>query len=1037
MAKILGLDLGTNSVGWAVVETSDNKDFRLLKKGVRIFSEANTAKDRTAKRGIRRLYFRRRLRKIETLKILSEFGYCPTISTEELNNWRKYKKYPIENKDLINWLSTDNFGSKEERKQQIKNPYYYRFKAVKQPISKYEVGRAIYHLAQRRGFLSNSLSQESDELIVLFTNKIKEKIEELENNDFIKNEIIEIIDGIDEEFAKDPKVKKLIKQIKNLEGENFVSDVEKLINKRENLGVVKAGIEQLSKEIQISGHKYLGEYLYFLYQSHGNIVNNKQAIELYNDFIERFKKENDSQAKLTNKIRTRYIGRKAHYLQEFEQICKVQGLNEIKAKNGKTTLTEELRKALFYVRPLKSQRGAVGKCKMEKNKPRCPLSHPTYEEFRMWQFINNIKYRNKRKEESQFEHLSYHDKMKIVPLFFRVSNFKFNEIIAKIDPSLETYEFSHQKHFEEKSKDSLTVETCPTIARLVNIFRHIGNWEDIKQTTFKYRATDRDGNPKDDSDGNPVESEIDIYEVWQILYRSKLTRNKENHLKQFAKEKLGLTNDKKASDFQNLANRLKEGYARLSLNAIKKILKYMIPQDEYSPGHIYSHAVFFANMKSIVGEGIWQYNKEKIIADIIQKLDLQQKVNDKNKFLNSLVRDFFNQPEEDRHFPYDNYKLDSSEKKMIESKAIEYVGSYTWKESPEDFTKEFLSYAEDEYQSFLRNVKINGNKSEYFKSISRKDTIIKHYIKTSYLDKLSVEELRDNLKIKNFKLSKEEIIDRQLEKLYHPSEIYLYPKSKVILDYDGKEKLVMPSPYLPDIKNPVANRTLHKLKGLIEYLANNNIIDERTNVHIEVAKEVNGANMRKAITQFQLDRQHENEKYRKLLEEFEKPINIDTTEKVTLWRDQLEDETIFSEDLKDFIKLKDSKKLDDTQKKELNILKRRLWEEQKGICLYSGESISMSQLFQDGVVEIEHTFPRSRIPDNSLQNKTITLRKENQEKGNRIPYELGPEKYAEIKGRLYFWKNKLDALRNEYQKLEKKVSQDLFSKKDGIGILDK
>ncbi len=38
MAKILGLDLGTNSIGWAIVE-KDGTEFTLVDKGVRIFSE--------------------------------------------------------------------------------------------------------------------------------------------------------------------------------------------------------------------------------------------------------------------------------------------------------------------------------------------------------------------------------------------------------------------------------------------------------------------------------------------------------------------------------------------------------------------------------------------------------------------------------------------------------------------------------------------------------------------------------------------------------------------------------------------------------------------------------------------------------------------------------------------------------------------------------------------------------------------------------------------------------------------------------------
>ena len=38
MAKVLGLDLGTNSIGWAIVE-KDGTEFTLVDKGVRIFSE--------------------------------------------------------------------------------------------------------------------------------------------------------------------------------------------------------------------------------------------------------------------------------------------------------------------------------------------------------------------------------------------------------------------------------------------------------------------------------------------------------------------------------------------------------------------------------------------------------------------------------------------------------------------------------------------------------------------------------------------------------------------------------------------------------------------------------------------------------------------------------------------------------------------------------------------------------------------------------------------------------------------------------------
>lgn len=1018
MTRILGLDMGTNSIGWAVVDTENNKEFELIEKGVRIFQEGLTAKERTMKRGMHRLLFRRRQRKIDTLKLLSKNGYCPPVSDEELAIWKLKKEFPVGNEDFLAWLRTDNIGTKNDRQKQIRNPYYYRFKAVNEPISKYEVGRAIYHLAQRRGFLSNSLTSESDELIVLITNKIRLKLEEATDRISLIKEIEDLISQISDEILEDTKVKKLIKSIEKIKKERgFIDELNKIINKKENLGTVKEEIEQLSKEIEKSGHKYLGEYLYFLYKSHPNIVNNHQSKKQFNAFVHKFKTEEDSESdvELTNKIRDRYIHREKHYLKEFLQLCKVQGINSIKTKNGRT-LKEELEAVLFLVRPLKSQKGTIGKCTMEKNKPRCPLSHPIYEEFRMWQFINNIKYREVGNPNGIFKNLTYNDKVKIAPLFMKATNFKFNDIIKVIDPTYTKFEFSHQKRFEENRKDSLTVEASPTIGRLTSIFNR--NWEDLKKERFKYKTIDRNG--------KRVEREIDILEIWQILYRSKYTNNRKNYLKDFAEEKLNL-NSRKAEQFQSLATKLKEGYAKLSLKAIKNILTFMKPKDENSQVFIYSLAVFFANIQTVLGEKIWLNNKNKIINEIIDKLENQQEINQKNAFVNSLVRHFFNQSEDKRHYGYDNYQLDRSDIEHIELMASEFFGTVTWEMKSDDFKQSLLNFAHNEYQTFLRKVRINGNKSEYFKTVPRKDVVIKEYLAT-YLEQLSISEFQKQFNIYKDYYTKDDMVSEQLSKLYHPSDIKLYPDAKMVFDQDGIEALKLPNPYLPDIKNPVANRTLHKLKGLIEQLVNSGIIDERTTIHLEVAKEVNGANLRNAIQEYQSEMRAENENYSKLLEEFEKPINKENTEKVVAWRDQVENEVAFDEDVQKFVKLKDSKsKLNVQQKKELDILKKRLWNEQKGICLYSGKSISMKQLFSDGVIEIEHTFPRSRVPDNSLENKTIAFREENRAKGNKIPFELGEEKFKSIKGRLYFWEQKIKRLKQDYKKLEDHVNSGVFS----------
>jgi CRISPR/Cas system Type II protein with McrA/HNH and RuvC-like nuclease domain len=77
MTRILGLDLGTNSIGWAVVDKEKN-EFSLIDKGVRIFQEgvkiekgieSSKAAERTKYRSARRIKYRRKLRKNLTFKL--------------------------------------------------------------------------------------------------------------------------------------------------------------------------------------------------------------------------------------------------------------------------------------------------------------------------------------------------------------------------------------------------------------------------------------------------------------------------------------------------------------------------------------------------------------------------------------------------------------------------------------------------------------------------------------------------------------------------------------------------------------------------------------------------------------------------------------------------------------------------------------------------------------------------------------------------------------------------------------------------------
>ncbi len=168
MAKILGLDLGTNSIGWALIDDVQNKivgiGSRIFPMGVENLGEGEGREisknaGRTGARGVRRQFFRRRLRKKILLKSLSDNNMCP-IDTADFEDWKKTKQFPSDK--LANWFAL--------------NPYELRQKALNEKLTLEEIGRIFYHLIQRRGFLSNSRKSggEDDEKGTIYKGVAKE-----------------------------------------------------------------------------------------------------------------------------------------------------------------------------------------------------------------------------------------------------------------------------------------------------------------------------------------------------------------------------------------------------------------------------------------------------------------------------------------------------------------------------------------------------------------------------------------------------------------------------------------------------------------------------------------------------------------------------------------------------------------------------------------------------------------------------------------------------------------------------------------------
>lgn len=143
MTTILGLDLGSNSIGWALLEETDGKPNRIIDVGSRIFTKAVEEKTPTPKnvkrrnaRLARRVVQRRARRKQRMLNYLVSLGLLP----QEL-------KGHAQPEIILN---------------QLGNPYQLRAKALDEKLEVYELGRVLLHLVQRRGFLSNRKTLLSD-----------------------------------------------------------------------------------------------------------------------------------------------------------------------------------------------------------------------------------------------------------------------------------------------------------------------------------------------------------------------------------------------------------------------------------------------------------------------------------------------------------------------------------------------------------------------------------------------------------------------------------------------------------------------------------------------------------------------------------------------------------------------------------------------------------------------------------------------------------------------------------------------------------
>lgn len=835
MGKILGIDLGSNSAGWAIrntdLEGNQIEDFGVItfEKGVASEkgNEFPKVQKRTESRGKRRNYQAEKYRKFGILQFLIERNMCP-LSLEDFNNWKTYRKgkkrqYP-QSEEFLNWIRFDFDGDGKPDFHLFgrdKDESYYVFRAFASNHTYKKVfdenpqilGRVFYQLVQRRGFK-----------------------------------------GRDEEEAKTM----LTGSEKN--GTKGRNDIEEYIEK----------------------YKTLGTALYYHQKDFGG------------------------------RIRQRYNLRK-DIEAELKIICDLHNISKEDYS--------KLWKAVIWQRPLRTQKGLIGNCIYEKGKKRVAVSHPLYEEYRTWVFINNLNIIPPADENKQ-EYIE----AKIYPLFYKS---KPDFELSDIDKQLKKDGAKRTSKHHEKTK----VLSVKLLKQLQDVFGE--NWKEILKWDIN---GDRSSQP-----AKKTESKYTFEDVWHIL----MTFDGQENLKKFALEKLNL-DEEKATKFSKI--KLQQGFATLSISAIKKILPYL------QKGFLYSHAVYMANLYKMLGDGVISETLTNHFSEEILKILNQDSANRKNSaIVNSLISEMLN--DKHRYYVSNNRDLDESEKKAVLKSIVDNYGQESWDMFGEEGKAEVINYVSVKYLEFLK--KSFFDKKNLFVQPERIDEKIFNFLKETYHVSADMKKhLWHPSEQENYAEAENYLEFSVGKKKYYVKEKNRdgFVKRNPDAEFEGREMklLGIPEPLSKGFKNPMALKSLHKLKNLVNYLLQTGKIDEDTRVVIEIARELNDKNKRKAIELWQKAREKENDDYKKELAVYQEQFpNVKFIDENTLIR------------------------------------KIRLWHEQNKMCLYTGKTISFADLIVGNKYDFEHTIPASISFDNELKNLTIADSGYNRlKKGKKFPTQL-------------------------------------------------
>ncbi|WP_316806687.1 type II CRISPR RNA-guided endonuclease Cas9 [Pedobacter agri] len=614
MKKILGLDLGTNSIGWALVQQYfDNKQGEILGMGSRVipmaqdilgdFGKGNSVSqtaERTGYRSVRRLRERFLLRRERLQRILNVLDFLPKHYASQIDFEKRLGKFLDEtepklaynNEGFVFKISFNEMleDCKEHQPQILKNDkgeeklvpydwtiYYLRKKALSERIDKEELAWILLNFNQKRGYYQLRGEEEEEnpnKLLEFYSLKVVDVLADepqkgksdiwyslvLENGwIYRRSSKIPLFDwkGKTKDFIVTTDLNDDGSEKRDKEGNvkrSFRAPAET------DWTLVKKKTEQ---EIDHS-QKTVGTYIYdTLLQNPKQKIKGKLVRTIERKFYKQelkqiLEKQKEFHPELQNEdlyndcVRELYRNNEAHQL-------------TLSKKDFVHLFVEDI---IFYQRPLRSQKSSISNCTLEFRKYKdgdgvehtqylkaIPKSNPYYQEFRIWQWLYNL---NIYKKDDDTTNLT-------------------NEFLNTTEDFENLFTFlNSRKEIEQKPLLKFLLEQKGHKGKLLNAEVEKYRWNYVEDKKYPCNETktmissrlDKVENINDDFLTREIEQKI-----WHIIYSVNDKTEYEKALKSFA-TKNNLNENSFFEAFKKFPP-FKSEYGSFSEKAIKKLLPLM------------------------------------------------------------------------------------------------------------------------------------------------------------------------------------------------------------------------------------------------------------------------------------------------------------------------------------------------------------------------------------------------------------------------------------------------------------------------------